>query len=599
MKYVFSTYLANKAGEAVYRRRYESILHFHRAQPQTSEFLRLPDAPRRHKEKSVSPVRQSSDSESEPHPTTPPPKEGSSAVSGVRRSRRIAGSSVTEEPELEAEPPVKAATRRGRKQPHPLPQSPVKSMEEESEEEEVEEMDLLPTKERKVSQPPRSPPELSPVASPGEDSVAKPLPDNPTDTGPAEQPNGNVEKPDANSCHQISPSESPSQDQPHSEVNYTICHGTPETRKAANGPVQPPPRRQVEGGQQQPVLSPKSGSGEVTPVPESRIQTQAQSPGHDPPPTWPPPAQYPHPIPGGYPAMYGRHIAYPHASQTSANYPYLPYPWPHPPHAASQQGGADIQHAYHPQHMHPTVGSPPLPWPTAPRQVSPTQTSSRDLGKQPQLMSEAMSHQPVSGHLPPQPGHPLSYSHHPAHDPSSYPYGFESRHPSLAHIWPPTQISHPPLHPLISAPHLAASQSLWYPHPHAHHPAPHQRFPHRMVGMDSNATPVSSVTDKINKARSGEGGKSQLLEAKHNSNQSNNNNQQRAILDSVLLSRMFSSGGVSKASAPCLLTTTTNTLNPPINQCFLSVALPNPSAPMAISAILEQARLTNELSGNS
>ena len=330
----------------------------------------------------------------------------------------------------------------------------------------------------------------------------------------------------------------------------------------------------------------------MTPTPESRLPAQAHSPAHDP-PTWPS-AQYTHPIPGGYPAMYGRHIAYPHASQAGANYPYLPYPWPHPPHA-NQQSGADIQHAYHPQHMHPTVGSPPMPWPTAPRQVSPTQAGARELSKQ-QLMPEAMAHQPASGHLPHQPGHPLAFSHHPPHDPS-YPYSFEPRHPSLAHIWPPTQLPHPPLHPLITAPHLAPPQSLWYPHPHAHHPASHQRFPQRMSGMDSNTNPVPSVVEKIGKARSSDGGKSQHLEPKHNSNQSNNNNQ-RAVLDSIVLSRMFSSG-VSKAAAPCLLNTTTNAVNPPINQCFLSVALPNRSAPTAISAILEQARLTNELSGNS
>lgn len=588
---MFSTHLANKAGEAVWRRTYDNILLFHRDRPKGSGFLQLPGAHRRQEERSESPGQQSTDTESEPHPPLKP-RDTSTTASGVRRSRRLAGNIISEDLEPEVEPTRAAVLmRRSRRRHQPLPQSPVRSVEEESEQEETEEVEP-PTKQRRLTQLPQSPREPSPVGSPEEHSASKPSADQPIPAPPTDKIDPEVEKPETGARNQQSP-DSPVQYQSRAEeVNYTICHGTPETRKAASSQVQK--KQQVEAGQQ--MLSPSQPTSEVSQAHEQRSQAEAQSPVQDP-ASWTP-AQYPHPMAAGYPSMYGRHLAYPHVSQAGANYPYpIPYPWPHPPHA-HHQGGADIQHAFHGQHVHPTVGSPPLPWPTGPRQVIPTQTSSREISKQ-HVISEGMSHQPGSTHPPHPSGHPLCFSHHPPHDPStSFHYGFESRHPSLAHMWSPAQLPHPQLHALMpAAPHLAASQGLWYPH----NPASHQRLPLMMGGVESNISPTPSAPDKVNKTRTGDGGKAQLLEPKQNSNQSNNSDQ-RAILEAVpVLYHTFNST-LSKAPSvsTCLLTTTTtDKIGTCVNQGVVGMASSRKSTPTAISSILEQTRLTNELSGNS
>ena len=447
--------MANKAAEAVWKRRYDNIIQFHKAQPRGPGFLRLQG-----KTESKIARRQSTGSESETRNTAQPNRR-----EGVRRSGRLAGveplHNENEEEEKQEE-------------------------DDEEEEEKEEEMDSDDERTRRSGPGPPSPftSSRSP-ASPQDEPDPSPLhEDSSYGHSQVTQQQSLPQTETHTSLSLKSPDsvQTPTQ-QARDEENYTICHGTPEASKAAEGDARHLSGNRSSTASGKPQLA-HHGWGGGYPAPPGAIR-------------------------GSYPQMYNHKfhaMPYPGAPQAmpAANYPYpmAAYHWPHPhPHPQAWPGSEMFPGPHTP------VSSPSLPY--SPQQHSTPSTAPSphpDSRKDPkvalaynQLVGSMGPATELRSHAQPVPGmHQFAQSHNPAHhyhptapqDPSHhFPYSLDARpHPSMAHIHPmwqsPAQMPHQ-LHPMVQ-PHLPP-QGMWHPH----------HLPHMMAANDHHKPGKGTEGDKM------------------------------------------------------------------------------------------------------
>jgi hypothetical protein len=226
------------------------------------------------------------------------------------------------------------------------------------------------------------------------------------------------------------------------EINYTICHTTPEMKQH-----ELQQHKQSEGNT---IRNPLHGEAESKNMTPPTVQATPNI-------SWNPAGLHPQFGPTGhapYPPIYNKlHpiAGYTHQHQLATpNYPYQMHYWSSP--------SGDVPQGHHPSSHH-----IPRNW------LPPGQTGGKMEGKMmPYYNQSDQLHLHGGVAFPPQ-----STGVH-SHGDRSLAYGFEPPHPSLVppHMWQQPQIPHhAPFHPLVPHPHLAP-QGLWaYPHGagHAHH----------------------------------------------------------------------------------------------------------------------------------
>lgn len=454
--YLFSTQMANKAAEAVWKGRYDNIIQFHKAQPRGPGFLRLPG-----KTEPKTARRRSTGSESETRSTARPTRR-----EGVRRSGRLAGVEPSHNEKEEEE-----------------------EKEEDEEEEEEMDSDSNDDKTRRSGPGPPSPFTSShSPASPQEEAEPSPPPSHEDSSHrhsqvAMQQPLPQTESHTNLSLKSPDSVQTPTQ-QARDEENYTICHGTPEASKVTEGEA-----RQLSSNR-------------------SSAASSKPQPAHH---GW---GGYPAPpgaLRGSYPQMYNHKfpaMPYPGAPQSmpAANYTYpMAYHWPHPhPHPQAWPSSEMFPGAHTP------ISSPSLPYSPQQQHSTPSTTPSPhpDSRKDPKV---ALAYNQLVGSMGPAelrshpqsvPGmHQFAQSHNPSHhypaapqDPSHhFPYPLDARpHPSMIHsMWQSSAQMPHQLHPMVQ-PHLPP-QGMW-PHPHR---LPHMMAPsdHHKPGKEGDKMPPSHANN--------------------------------------------------------------------------------------------------------
>ena len=455
----------------MWKRRYDNIIQFHKAQPRGPGFLRLSE------KQPESKTRQSTGSESDARGTARQSKR-----EGVRRSGRLAGTGV--EPLLSEN------------------EEEEKEEEEEEEEEKEEEMDSDGSDERTRRSGPgppspftsshspasgrNSPQEVEPSPLPHEDSSLKHTSvKQVAQQQQQQQPVVPQTETHTSLCLKSPDSVQTPTQQARDEENYTICHGTPEAGKMTEGDARQLSNRSsaTSKAMNQP---PHHGWGGGYPAPPGALR-------------------------GSYPQMYNHKfhaMTYPGAPQAmpAANFPYpMAYHWPHPHHHPQAWPGSEMFPGAHTpisspslpyspqqQQQHPTPSSAPSPHPDSRKDPKVALTYNQLVGSmgpaelRPHPQSVPSMHQFAPPHNP-------SHHYHPAapQDPSHhFPYSLDARpHPSMAHIHPSmwqssAQMPHQ-LHPMVQS-HLPP-QGMWHPH----------HIPHMMTASDHHKPGSKGEGDKM------------------------------------------------------------------------------------------------------
>ena len=549
-KYVFSTQLANQAAEAVWRGKFESVISFHKSQQQVkgSKILRLPSKESLGGSRSMWEtngrlnLRPRSSISKSTNNSNNRGKRSVRDLSGnqgeLRRSKRLAKTkddseeeeSEDEEEEEEEEEEednekrdksklVRSSVRRRRSPLVPddisTPSSDdATSSASESNREQEEEEVMEEGKEEKGEVEEEAPNSPSPPPNDSPQSV-KSL----HMTTPQPRPSEHIDPSHVAPSNQTplhTPAGTPNQPPSKEEVNYTICHGTPETRLSSADIEHTSGAASSQTRPQPPIVT---QHGSVVMATSGNIST-----GHM---TWS--GGFPHSqLHGPYPQLYNK-IQPPGAVYPHQPYPYqVTYPWPHPP-----------EHMEHPHQLSITPAALQGNWPTPPSTYHQTKdvgnkTSSSSLSSRSHYYSSTGKHSSASSH------HHLA-SATPSHFPFPQPggggsvnpqYSFESHHPSLAaaaHVWPSHQLPHPQLHSLVPAAaaaahptHLTPQGIPWSPYPRhlQGHVGVGGHHHHLNIGQDR-----ISVIDK-SKTKEGKSGESKI---NSNNNNNNNNNNDRFL----------------------------------------------------------------------
>ena len=533
IKYVFSTQLANQAAEAVWRSKFESVIAFHKAQQvKGSKFLRLPGKEtlggtrgtwEANGRVNLRPRASVSKSNKTAGQKRSGGRGGRPNHTELRRSKRLAKTKEDsekeeeekedeeeeeeedEEEEEEERPKLIRSAVRKKRSPlvpddisTPSSDDVTSSASECNEEEEEEEKEEQPLAKHSPSVSPRyhdeethererlSSHEATPQPRPPESSYIAPSNQTPVQT-PAGTPNQPPSKED---------------------VNYTICHGTPEMRLPSVSDVDHTPSSSQ--------MHPQASIGQHSSIVMATSGTV--STGHV---TWS--SGFPHSqLHNAYPQIYSKlHPSAPTAMYPHQPYPYqVTYPWPHPPE--------------HPDHAHQLSVAPaalPSNWPAPPTKDVGGKTSSGSSLSRPHYYSSSGKHSSSASHHHLPPGHFPFPPQPPGGGGGVNPaYGFESHHSSLAaaaHVWPPHQMPHPQLHSLVPAAaphpaaHLAPQGIPWSAYPR------HLQAPvggHHHLGMERITGSGSVVIDKGGKSKDRKS-ESKIM----NSNNSNNNSNDRGF----------------------------------------------------------------------
>ena len=579
-QHVFTTHLANKAAESVYRGKHENIIEYHKAQPRGSGYLKLPQngelsgrSQKQDTNQTLRPRRLSRGGSSRGGSSTRSARVRKPPPQGLRRSRRLAKvpeeekekESESEEEESEEEDDeeedeemeekVSSLDRSVvRKRPTATLSSPAadsasssdESSQDESEEDEQTQEDLPPpskqpklAEEQTKSSKPAKPPPSSQPSPPSHENRQEPVLNKKNIPRPQETSNPTTPHDD-----QVPLSAGPNNTPDtlrSSDVNYTICHGTPEgMAKTPEGVAKAKDSKLAHTTSS--VSTTVATRSSEKPSQQQTVQQQQR---------WPPnlPSQF-NP-PGSYPQLYKHPMAaYGHAPQHMApgNYPYhLPYPWPHPQHPGIG----------HHEHGSPAVSSPvPVPW-------SGTSTTSAPPLNDPKMSMQRFV-QKGSGHeRMPGAQHGLQSSRQSVQFPhltdSGYPPGFDPHHPAIAtQMWQQSaQMQHPAL---MNHAHLAAQwgypQPPHYPNHMGMQPLPGKTpemksRDHDMKKANSNHNNNTASTDTIYTNR-------QDLSERHLSNHLPSNTLSRRL-------HMGDVGGVSSSTIPMSVILEQNRLHDELN----------------------------------
>ena len=574
-KYIFSTHMANRAAEAVWRGKFENVIEYHKGHPKGAGYLRPPQKAElggrtSHSTGSESEEKQqnltSRDSTKRGIRGGMRGRRGRGGVRGggsLRRSRRIAVASMSEkdeeideededeeEDEMDGDTSLTRSAVRKRQSSIRSPQ-PSSSSAESSDHDDKDTSERPPKQSRYSMQQQSS--FHSPLSSPRSDvshedspEAARKLSHFDSSFSINEGGNNRSKSPIAPAVPNPTPqnvktpdsTQTPVQQPSHQEVNYTIRHDTSEMRQnkalqndrnlskeGYDARMQSDNRqtrihdvddrshgRMGQAHQPNEAHLPQSSEKHVSKGTHP-ISSQAWSSGI--------PPQF---VQGGYPYNPKLHpMAYHHTHQgmTPGNYPYsLPYPWPHPPHP-SHHPIPEQMRGQHYQQVMPSVSSPQVAggtWSAQTQRSTGPQIEGHKTDPKIGYAQKGHSHmEQVQHQMGVHPGH----ARHATQSP-----GMQFVHPTQSHVEgaSPFQYGFEQCHPsLMWQSHQMPHAQLHSLMPHAHL-APqglwYPQHPHHHPQM-TMGPPNTGNRDKASKNK--EGNKVHHSDPNTNNNQNNNN----------------------------------------------------------------------------